>query len=282
MRKQPSIRELVVGSSLFPSLLPFKMTYTHEMHYSLPLLKMTNLFLASIWFPFQELALLFEELDDDGDGQVSFDEFLHGLFVAKDIQQSDIEPEWEQKQQSTPYNQTPAEDFTTKVRNYSVHRNFLEWRCRIAFLCCFFMWMENSSKLSQVDWGEFFSLQGQRRSLNNDDSFFLSRTGGSSSTFGKAFQSHRGVLGMQSGLPAWSICVYSVHVFHLQGFLLELFPVNSFEPYNHYSSQASIKTTSPLWPLFADPQKRPIQFPAWQWLLKHYPKNQNDFLALTS
>ena len=138
MRKQPSIRELVVGSSLFPSLLPFKMTYTHEMHYSLPLLKMTNLFLASIWFPFQELALLFEELDDDGDGQVSFDEFLHGLFVAKDIQQSDIEPEWEQKQQSTPYNQAPAEDFTTKVRNYSVHRNFLEWRCRIAFLCCFF------------------------------------------------------------------------------------------------------------------------------------------------
>ena len=62
---------------------------------------------------------------------------------------------------------------------------------------------------------------------------------------------------MQSGLPAWSICVYSVHVFHLQGFLLELFPVNSFEPYNHCSSQASIKTTSLQWPLSADPQKRP-------------------------
>lgn len=132
----------------------------------------------------------------------------------------------------------------------------------------------------KVDWGEFFSLQGQRRSLNNDDSFFLSRTGGSSSTFGKAFQSHRSVLGMQSGLPAWSICVYSVHVFHLQGFLLELFPVNSFEPYNHYSSQASIKTTSPLWPLSADPQKRPIQSPAWQWLLKHYPKKSKWLLGL--
>ena len=110
------------------------MTYTHKLHHSLSLLKMTNLFLASIWFPFQELALLFEELDDDRDGQVSFDEFLHGLFVAKDIQQSDIEPEWEQKQQSTPYNQAPAEDFTTKVRNYSVCRNLLELRCRIAFL----------------------------------------------------------------------------------------------------------------------------------------------------
>ena len=117
------------------------MTYTHKLHYSLSLLKMTNLFLARIWFPFQELALLFEELDDDGDGQVSFDEFLHGLFVAKDIQQSDIEPEWEQKQQSTPYNQAPAEDFTTKVRNYSVCRNFLELRCRIAFLCCFFFFL---------------------------------------------------------------------------------------------------------------------------------------------
>ena len=114
------------------------MTYTHKMHYSLPLLKTTNLFLASFWFPFQELALLFEELDDDGDGQVSFDEFLHGLFVAKDIQQSDIEPEWEQKQQSTPYNQAPAKDFTTKVRNSSVHRNFLEWRLRIAFFFLFF------------------------------------------------------------------------------------------------------------------------------------------------
>lgn len=117
------------------------MTYTHKLHYSLSLLKMTNLFLARIWFPFQELALLFEELDDDGDGQVSFDEFLHGLFVAKDIQQSDIEPEWEQKQQSTPYNRAPAEDFTTKVRNYSVCRNFLELRCRIAFLCCFFFYV---------------------------------------------------------------------------------------------------------------------------------------------
>lgn len=65
---------------------------------------------------FQELALLFEELDEDGDGQVSFNEFLHGLFAAKDFQQSDIEPEWEQQQQSTPYNQAPPTNFTTKVR----------------------------------------------------------------------------------------------------------------------------------------------------------------------
>ncbi|KAL9987729.1 hypothetical protein ACROYT_G002082 [Oculina patagonica] len=86
----------------------------------------------------QELALLFEELDEDGDGQVSFNEFLHGLFAAKDLQQSDIEPEWEQPQQSTPYNQPPPANFTTK---------------------------------------------GQRRSVNHDDSFFLSRTGGSSSAF---------------------------------------------------------------------------------------------------
>lgn len=149
------------------------MTYTHKMHYSLPLLKTTNLFLASFWFPFQELALLFEELDDDRDGQVSFDEFLHGLFVAKDIQQSDIEPEWEQKQHSTPYNQAPAEDFTTKVRNSSVHRNFLEWRLRIAFFCCFFlcewriaivlffMWMENSNKLARLTEVNFFPCRAR-------------------------------------------------------------------------------------------------------------------------
>lgn len=141
------------------------MTYTHKLHYSLSLLKMTNLFLAHIWFPFQELALLFEELDDDGDGQVSFNEFLHGLFVAKDIQQSDIEPEWEQKQQSTPYNRAPAEDFTTKVRNYSVCRNFLELKCRIAFLCCFFffMWMENSNsnKLARLTEVNFFPCRAR-------------------------------------------------------------------------------------------------------------------------
>ena len=58
---------------------------------------------------------MFEELDEDGDGRVSFDEFLHGLFVAKDIQQSDVEPEWEQ-QHSTPYNQVPtAPNYTSKV-----------------------------------------------------------------------------------------------------------------------------------------------------------------------
>lgn len=53
----------------------------------------------------------------------------------------------------------------------------------------------NSNKLSRLTEVNFFSLQGQR-SLNNDDSFFLSRTGGSSSTFGKAFQSHRSVFVM--------------------------------------------------------------------------------------
>ena len=46
---------------------------------------------------------MFEELDEDGDGLVSFDEFLHGLFVAKDIQQSDLETDLEQHH-STPYN----------------------------------------------------------------------------------------------------------------------------------------------------------------------------------
>ena len=67
---------------------------------------------------FQELALLFEELDEDGDGKVSFDEFLHGLFAAKEIQQSDVEPEWEQ-QHSTPYNHAPpltTPNYTSKVR----------------------------------------------------------------------------------------------------------------------------------------------------------------------
>ena len=47
---------------------------------------------------------------------MSFDEFLHGLFVAKDIQQSDVATDWEQ-QHSTPYNheqQTP--NYTSKVR----------------------------------------------------------------------------------------------------------------------------------------------------------------------
>ena len=47
---------------------------------------------------------------------MSFNEFLHGLFAAKDFQQSDIEPEWEQQQQSTPYNQAPPANFTSKVR----------------------------------------------------------------------------------------------------------------------------------------------------------------------
>ncbi len=28
--------------------------------------------------------MLFDELDDDHDGQVSFEEFLHGLFMARD------------------------------------------------------------------------------------------------------------------------------------------------------------------------------------------------------
>lgn len=49
---------------------------------------------------------------------MSFEEFLHGLFVAKDIQQSDVEPEWEQHH-STPYNHAPpltSPNYTSKVR----------------------------------------------------------------------------------------------------------------------------------------------------------------------
>ena len=36
--------------------------------------------------------MLFDELDDDHDGQVSFEEFLHGLFIAKDKSQSESDP----------------------------------------------------------------------------------------------------------------------------------------------------------------------------------------------
>lgn len=49
---------------------------------------------------------------------MSFEEFLHGLFVAKDIQQSDVEPDWEQHH-STPYNHAPpptSPNYTSKVR----------------------------------------------------------------------------------------------------------------------------------------------------------------------
>lgn len=53
---------------------------------------------------------------------MSFNEFLHGLFAAKDFQQSDIEPEWEQQQQSTPYNQAPPANFTSKVRVYCINK----------------------------------------------------------------------------------------------------------------------------------------------------------------
>jgi len=77
---------------------------------------MINMWLFEYLELFQELALLFEELDEDGDGHVSFNEFLHGLFAAKDFQQSDIEPEWEQQQHSTPYNQATPANFTSKVR----------------------------------------------------------------------------------------------------------------------------------------------------------------------
>ncbi|XP_031558553.1 ninein-like protein [Actinia tenebrosa] len=52
----------------------------------------------------QELTLLFQELDEDDDGKVSFDEFLNGLFAAKDhYQDSIIEEEVMDVQQSTPY-----------------------------------------------------------------------------------------------------------------------------------------------------------------------------------
>ena len=52
----------------------------------------------------QEIALLFEELDEDDDGKVSFEEFLHGLFVAKDTQEFPEEEPFLQDH-STPYSQ---------------------------------------------------------------------------------------------------------------------------------------------------------------------------------
>ena len=36
--------------------------------------------------------MLFDELDDDHNGQVSFEEFLHGLFMARDKSQESDPP----------------------------------------------------------------------------------------------------------------------------------------------------------------------------------------------
>ena len=53
------------------------------------------------------MTLLFEELDEDGDGKVSFDEFLHGLFVAKDSQDAVDGEEWIDPVQADAYHSTP-------------------------------------------------------------------------------------------------------------------------------------------------------------------------------
>lgn len=37
---------------------------------------------------------MFDELDDDHDGQVSFEEFLHGLFMARDKSQESDPPSY--------------------------------------------------------------------------------------------------------------------------------------------------------------------------------------------
>lgn len=65
----------------------------------------------------KELNLLFQELDEDDDGKVSFNEFLNGLFAAKDhYQDSIIEEEVMEVQQSTPYSKTPINGFTSSGR----------------------------------------------------------------------------------------------------------------------------------------------------------------------
>lgn len=78
----------------------------------------------------QEITLLFEELDEDGDGKVSFDEFLNGLFAAKDHYNSQevIEEEFTELQQSTPYSKPPGGGLTSTAR-LKVHD------CEI-MICC--------------------------------------------------------------------------------------------------------------------------------------------------
>lgn len=77
-------------------------------------------------FVSQEITLLFEELDEDGDGKVSFDEFLNGLFAAKDHYNSQeiIEEEIMDVQQSTPYSKPPISGLTSpgrrKVKRHEV------------------------------------------------------------------------------------------------------------------------------------------------------------------
>ena len=65
----------------------------------------------------KELDLLFQELDEDNDGKVSFKEFLNGLFAAKDhYQDSIIEEEVMDVQQSTPYSKPSVNGFASSGR----------------------------------------------------------------------------------------------------------------------------------------------------------------------
>lgn len=79
----------------------------------------------------QEITLLFEELDEDHDGKVSFDEFLNGLFAAKDHYNSQeiIEEEFTELQQSTPFSKPPVGGLTStgrlKVRQVEHLRSYL-------------------------------------------------------------------------------------------------------------------------------------------------------------
>lgn len=61
--------------------------------------------------------MLFQELDEDDDGKVSFNEFLNGLFAAKDhYQDSIIEEEVVEVQQSTPYSKQPVNGLASSGR----------------------------------------------------------------------------------------------------------------------------------------------------------------------
>ncbi|XP_048586861.1 ninein-like protein isoform X5 [Nematostella vectensis] len=73
----------------------------------------------------QELTLLFEELDEDGDGKVSFNEFLHGLFAAKDHYQDTIEEEFVEMTHSTPAYSQPPSGNTSRSKNTSRDDLFL-------------------------------------------------------------------------------------------------------------------------------------------------------------
>ena len=86
----------------------------------------TQMYLSS-----QELSLLFEELDEDGDGQVSFDEFLHGLFAAKDSQDAVDGEEWIESVRSEPYESTP----------YAAHPATPSSRIKVGTWLCLCTWL---------------------------------------------------------------------------------------------------------------------------------------------